>query len=172
MGSTLSSSSSLASVNMNQGREWIGWPQKSWMTWDQQLELFNTTFNVHIYLVKKYGTTSIPSYLSDASWAGAYFLPTACRNSSFDIHGKNSFHFGIYLSFAKNHTIYAWSSICQGAYGPLRPPNKSKIPLWMAVNLKLKKKCHIVAPDWLNVGMFVTFQFIFFFSVALILLVL
>jgi hypothetical protein len=22
----------------------------------------------------------------------------------------------------------------------------------MAVNLKLKKKCHIVAPDWLNVG--------------------
>lgn len=24
----------------------------------------------------------------------------------------------------------------------------------MAVNLKLKKKCHIVAPDWLNVGMF------------------
>jgi len=22
----------------------------------------------------------------------------------------------------------------------------------MAVNLKLKKKCHIVAPDWLNIG--------------------
>lgn len=40
----------------------------------------------------------------------------------------------------------------QGAYGPLRPPNKAKVPLWMAFNLKLKKKCHIVAPDWLNVG--------------------
>jgi hypothetical protein len=24
----------------------------------------------------------------------------------------------------------------------------------MAVNLKLKKKCHIIAPDWLNVGAF------------------
>lgn len=66
---------------------------------------------------------------------------------------------------------YLWpkftdQSICQGAYGPLRPPNKSKIPLWMAVNLKLKKKCHIVAPDWLNVGMFCynsSFSFGFFF---------
>jgi GINS complex subunit 2 len=51
--------------------------------------------------------------------------------------------------------------VCQGAYGPLRPPNKAKIPLWMAVNLKLKKKCHIVAPDWLNVGAFVTKKFAF-----------
>ena len=40
----------------------------------------------------------------------------------------------------------------QGAYGPLRPPNKAKIPLWMAINLKMKKKCHIVPPDWLSVG--------------------
>lgn len=44
----------------------------------------------------------------------------------------------------------------QGAYGPLRPPNKAKVPLWMAVNLKLKKKCHIIAPDWLNAGRFFT----------------
>ena len=40
----------------------------------------------------------------------------------------------------------------QGAYGPLRPPTKAKIPLWMAMNLKMKKKCHIVPPDWLSVG--------------------
>ncbi|KAG7097201.1 hypothetical protein E1B28_004572 [Marasmius oreades] len=38
-----------------------------------------------------------------------------------------------------------------GAYGPLRPPIKASVPLWMAVNLKLKKKCHIIAPPWLNV---------------------
>ncbi|KAI0321936.1 hypothetical protein OF83DRAFT_1167966 [Amylostereum chailletii] len=38
----------------------------------------------------------------------------------------------------------------QGAYGPLRPPNKTKIPLWMAMNLKLKKKCHVVPPEWLD----------------------
>ncbi|GBE79922.1 Psf2-domain-containing protein [Sparassis latifolia] len=38
-----------------------------------------------------------------------------------------------------------------GSYGPLRPPSKCKIPIWMATNLKLKKKCHIVPPDWLNV---------------------
>ncbi|KAF7432890.1 DNA replication protein psf2 [Pleurotus ostreatus] len=38
-----------------------------------------------------------------------------------------------------------------GEFGPLRPPMKSKIPLWMALNLKLKKKCHIVAPEWLNI---------------------
>ncbi|KAF8897830.1 hypothetical protein BD779DRAFT_1667749 [Infundibulicybe gibba] len=43
------------------------------------------------------------------------------------------------------------TAFISGAYGPLRPPNKAKIPIWMALNLKLKKKCHIVAPEWLNV---------------------
>ncbi|TFK43744.1 hypothetical protein BDQ12DRAFT_675489 [Crucibulum laeve] len=43
------------------------------------------------------------------------------------------------------------TAFISGAYGPLRPPNKAKIPLWMAVNLKLKKKCHIIAPEWLNI---------------------
>ncbi|RDB19926.1 DNA replication complex GINS protein PSF2 [Hypsizygus marmoreus] len=43
------------------------------------------------------------------------------------------------------------TAFISGAYGPLRPPNKAKIPIWMALNLKSKKKCHIVAPSWLNV---------------------
>jgi len=43
------------------------------------------------------------------------------------------------------------TAFISGAYGPLRPPNKAKIPLWMAINLKMKKKCHIVPPDWLSV---------------------
>ncbi|KAI0303947.1 DNA replication complex GINS protein PSF2 [Russula brevipes] len=43
------------------------------------------------------------------------------------------------------------TAFISGAYGPLRPPNKAKIPLWMAINLKTKKKCHIVPPDWLSV---------------------
>ncbi|KAJ7930057.1 Psf2-domain-containing protein [Mycena leptocephala] len=38
-----------------------------------------------------------------------------------------------------------------GAYGPLRPPHRTRIPIWMALNLKQKKKCHIVAPEWLTV---------------------
>ncbi|KAG6821513.1 hypothetical protein H0H93_000022 [Arthromyces matolae] len=38
-----------------------------------------------------------------------------------------------------------------GAYGPLKPPQKATVPIWMAVNLKTKKRCHIVAPPWLNV---------------------
>ncbi|KAF9006593.1 hypothetical protein BDQ17DRAFT_1407820 [Cyathus striatus] len=42
------------------------------------------------------------------------------------------------------------TAFISGAYGPLRPPNKAKVPSWMAVNLKLKKKCHIVAPEWLT----------------------
>jgi hypothetical protein len=60
------------------------------------------------------------------------------------------------------------NQVCQGAYGPLRPPNKAKIPLWMAVNLKLKKKCHIVAPDWLNVGAFVLYCNLHSFIIILI----
>ncbi|KAH9833731.1 Psf2-domain-containing protein [Rhodofomes roseus] len=43
------------------------------------------------------------------------------------------------------------TAFISGAYGPLRPPAKCKVPIWMATNLKLKKKCHIVPPDWLNV---------------------
>ncbi|EKM59314.1 uncharacterized protein PHACADRAFT_86085 [Phanerochaete carnosa HHB-10118-sp] len=42
------------------------------------------------------------------------------------------------------------TAFISGAYGPLRPPAKCKVPIWMATNLKLKKKCHIVPPDWLN----------------------
>ncbi|KAJ6515602.1 DNA replication complex GINS protein PSF2 [Mycena sanguinolenta] len=38
-----------------------------------------------------------------------------------------------------------------GAYGPLRPPQRASVPIWMALNLKQKKKCHIVAPEWLSV---------------------
>lgn len=54
-----------------------------------------------------------------------------------------------------SHIASRWR-VDQGAYGPLRPPNKCKIPLWMATNLKLKKKCHIVPPDWLNAGVCAT----------------
>ncbi|RPD66964.1 Psf2-domain-containing protein [Lentinus tigrinus ALCF2SS1-7] len=43
------------------------------------------------------------------------------------------------------------TAFISGAYGPLRPPTKCKVPLWMASNLKLKKKCHIIPPTWLNV---------------------
>ncbi|KAI1796186.1 Psf2-domain-containing protein [Ganoderma leucocontextum] len=43
------------------------------------------------------------------------------------------------------------TAFISGAYGPLRPPTKCKVPLWMASNLKLKKKCHIVPPTWLDV---------------------
>ncbi|KAJ7584258.1 DNA replication complex GINS protein PSF2 [Mycena floridula] len=43
------------------------------------------------------------------------------------------------------------TAFISGAYGPLRPPRKAKIPIWMAVNLKMKRKCHIVAPSWLSV---------------------
>ncbi|KAJ7686074.1 hypothetical protein B0H17DRAFT_1332927 [Mycena rosella] len=43
------------------------------------------------------------------------------------------------------------TAFISGAYGPLRPPHRARIPLWMAVNLKQKKKCHILAPAWLTV---------------------
>ncbi|OCH94326.1 Psf2-domain-containing protein [Obba rivulosa] len=43
------------------------------------------------------------------------------------------------------------TAFISGAYGPLRPPTKCKVPIWMATNLKLKKKCRVVPPDWLNV---------------------
>ncbi|PFH51287.1 hypothetical protein AMATHDRAFT_142835 [Amanita thiersii Skay4041] len=43
------------------------------------------------------------------------------------------------------------TAFISGAYGPLKPPNRVKVPLWLAINLKSKKKCHIVPPSWLTV---------------------
>ncbi|BGP22021.1 GINS complex subunit Psf2 [Rhodotorula toruloides] len=37
-------------------------------------------------------------------------------------------------------------------YGPFNPPQKASVPLWLAVHLKKKRKCRIVAPQWLSVG--------------------
>ncbi|KAK9895674.1 Psf2-domain-containing protein [Cystobasidium minutum MCA 4210] len=34
--------------------------------------------------------------------------------------------------------------------GPFTPPSKAEVPLWMAVNLKKKKKCRIIPPRWLT----------------------
>ncbi|KIJ56951.1 hypothetical protein M422DRAFT_23087 [Sphaerobolus stellatus SS14] len=41
--------------------------------------------------------------------------------------------------------------LISGTYGPFRPPTKTKAPLWLAKNLKLKKKCRIIPPSWLTV---------------------
>ncbi|CAG8708653.1 11821_t:CDS:2, partial [Acaulospora colombiana] len=38
----------------------------------------------------------------------------------------------------------------KGVYGPFRPPAKTKVPLWLAQSLKLKRKCRIVPPDWVT----------------------
>ncbi|KAH8118465.1 Psf2-domain-containing protein [Phellopilus nigrolimitatus] len=38
-----------------------------------------------------------------------------------------------------------------GLYGPFVGGRLTKVPLWIAVNLKLKKKCNIDPPEWLNV---------------------
>ncbi|POY73444.1 hypothetical protein BMF94_3381 [Rhodotorula taiwanensis] len=37
-------------------------------------------------------------------------------------------------------------------YGPLVPPQKAWVPLWLAVHLKKKRKCRIVAPHWMTVA--------------------
>ena len=77
-------------------------------------------------------------------------MPTTHRNRAPYFHGTNCLHLGASTLHSVRETGIEPQS--QGAYGPLRPPIKCRIPLWMALNLKLKKKCHIVAPDWLNVG--------------------
>ncbi|KIM21788.1 hypothetical protein M408DRAFT_80003 [Serendipita vermifera MAFF 305830] len=41
--------------------------------------------------------------------------------------------------------------LVSGVYGPFRPPAKTKVPMWLAQSLKLKRKCRIVPPDWVTV---------------------
>jgi hypothetical protein len=41
----------------------------------------------------------------------------------------------------------------QGVYGPFQPPAKAVVPLWLALSLKRKRKCRIIGPEWLTIGM-------------------
>ncbi|KAJ7068520.1 hypothetical protein C8F01DRAFT_1078961 [Mycena amicta] len=57
-----------------------------------------------------------------------------------------------FISVCSRYPASPWpDASSKGAYGPLRPPQKASIPLWMAVTLKRKKKCHILAPEWLSI---------------------
>jgi len=40
--------------------------------------------------------------------------------------------------------------LISGVYGPFQPPRKVHVPLWLAINLKIKSKCNIVPPEWLS----------------------
>lgn len=42
--------------------------------------------------------------------------------------------------------------LLSGLYGPFRPPGRTTVPLWLALNLKRKGKCYIVPPDWMMAG--------------------
>ncbi|WVQ97352.1 DNA replication complex GINS protein PSF2 [Kwoniella sp. CBS 9459] len=41
--------------------------------------------------------------------------------------------------------------LLSGIYGPFQPPSAARVPLWLALSLKRKRKCRIVPPEWLNV---------------------
>jgi hypothetical protein len=42
--------------------------------------------------------------------------------------------------------------LLSGVYGPLRPPTQARLPLWLALNLKKRKRCSIICPDWMQLG--------------------
>ena len=39
--------------------------------------------------------------------------------------------------------------------GPFSPAIPVEVPLWMAINLKQRQKCHIQPPAWMDVGKWV-----------------
>jgi len=42
--------------------------------------------------------------------------------------------------------------VYQGDVGPFNPGLQTDVPLWLAVSLKQRQKCRIVAPDWMDIG--------------------
>ncbi|KAJ2743016.1 DNA replication protein psf2 [Coemansia sp. BCRC 34301] len=40
--------------------------------------------------------------------------------------------------------------LVRGTVGPFRPPQKTTVPLWLAIMLKRTNRCRIVAPKWLS----------------------
>lgn len=43
-------------------------------------------------------------------------------------------------------------ALISGDYGPFNPSMPVEVPLWLAVNLKQRQRCHIQPPQWLNVA--------------------
>lgn len=41
--------------------------------------------------------------------------------------------------------------LVQGTFGPFKPQQPLKVPLWVALELKRSKRCRIKPPDWLDV---------------------
>ncbi|WVQ71155.1 DNA replication complex GINS protein PSF2 [Cryptococcus sp. DSM 104548] len=41
--------------------------------------------------------------------------------------------------------------LVSGVYGPFQPPSAVRVPVWLGLSLKKKRKCRIVPPDWLSV---------------------
>ena len=42
--------------------------------------------------------------------------------------------------------------VYQGDIGPFNPGLQTKVPLWLAMSLKQRQKCRIIAPDWMDSG--------------------
>jgi len=40
----------------------------------------------------------------------------------------------------------------QGTYGPFRPQMPTRVPLWLALFLKRRRRCTIITPAWLQKG--------------------
>ena len=52
-------------------------------------------------------------------------------------------------------TIYCTAFLPQGDFGPFNPSMHTKVPLWLAVNLRQRQKCRIEPPEWLSIGAYV-----------------
>lgn len=48
-----------------------------------------------------------------------------------------------------NHASHV--HLIRGSYGPFRAGLPLNVPLWVALNLRQKKTCRILAPDWMSV---------------------
>ena len=76
-----------------------------------------------------HGAATIPSCFSDASRAWAHFLSATRWNSSSDINGKNSFHFGTLPSQTSNLYLIHWSSMSGRVWTPSPAKQGQDTPL-------------------------------------------
>ncbi|GBG41871.1 hypothetical protein CBR_g83733, partial [Chara braunii] len=54
------------------------------------------------------------------------------------------------ISIVPNFRSDGMHMLC-GDFGPFRPQIPVKVPLWLALSLKKRRKCTLQTPDWMNV---------------------
>jgi len=91
------------------------------------------------------------AFSSSTSQAGSIeIVPLVKLGLIHGLDGVSSSCFSLEESLDEVLMSEEWRMQPHISYGPFTPPQKTSVPLWLAIHLKKKRKCRIIPPKWLS----------------------